>query len=299
MNRAKYLILLHLIVIIFGFTGILGKEISLSSIPLVFFRMLIAAAALLLYLAIIRKPLLIGLKKLIQYALVGAVIAAHWICFFESIKVSNVSVALATMASTSLFVSFLEPLFYSRKPKAYEVLLGLAVIIGLVMIFSFETEYTLGISLALLSAALAALFSTVNSRLIKSGDALRISLYELFFGFIAVGVYLFLSGDVGPSLFEISSRDLWLLLILGTVATAFAFVVSVEVMKELSPFTVSLSINLEPVYSIFLALLFYGDEERMTGGFYLGTIIILSTLFVNAILKQRERKKNNQEGIVQ
>lgn len=291
MSRAKYLFLLHLIVLIFGFTGILGKEITLGAVPLVWYRMMIASLGLLAYLFYLRRTLLIPGVKIIRYALVGVIIAAHWITFFESIKVSNISVALATIASTSFFVALLEPLLGSKRIVFYELVLGIVVIIGLVMIFSFETEYSLGIILALCSAALAALFGTINSFLIKQGDSIRISFYELFFGFIAVGIYLGFRGDWSAELFELSSRDMWLLILLGTVATAFAFAVSVEVMKELSPFTVALTINLEPVYSIILALLFYGEDEQMTGGFYFGALLILSTLFVNAWMKKREKKK--------
>jgi len=290
MSRGNYLGLLHLIVLIFGFTGILGKEITLGAVPLVWFRTLIAAITLLVFMAYRKKEFKISKLKVLRYAGVGILIAAHWITFFESIKVSTVSVALATMASVSLFVALFEPIVTKKKLVFYEILLGAVVVIGLIMIFSFETQYTLGITLALISAALAAIFSTLNSVLIKQGDSLRIGFYELLFGFISVGIYLFFTGDMGLELFDVSIRDTVLLLLLGTVATAFAFVIGVEVMKELSPFTVALTINLEPVYSIVLALLIYGDDEKMTGGFYLGALIILSTLFVNAFLKRKERK---------
>jgi drug/metabolite transporter (DMT)-like permease len=291
MSRGKYLGLLHLIVLIFGFTGILGKEISIGAVPLVWFRTLIAAIALMMFMFYRKKEFKISKQKLFRYAVVGILIAAHWITFFESIKVSNVSIALATMASASLFVALFEPMVTSKKLVFYEILLGIVVVIGLLMIFSFESSYTLGITLALISAALAAVFGTLNSILIKQGDSLRIGFYELMFGFLAVGIYLLFRGELDMSLFQLSMRDFYLLLILGTIATAFAFVISVEVMKELSPFTVSLTINLEPVYSIILALIFYGDDEKMTGGFYLGALVILSTLFINAFLKQKERRQ--------
>lgn len=291
MSRGKYLGLLHLIVLIFGFTGILGKEISIGAVPLVWFRTLIAAIALMMFMFYRKKEFKISKQKLFRYAGVGILIAAHWITFFESIKVSNVSIALATMASASLFVALFEPMVTSKKLVFYEILLGIVVVIGLLMIFSFESSYTLGITLALISAALAAVFGTLNSILIKQGDSLRIGFYELMFGFLAVGIYLLFRGELDMSLFQLSMRDFYLLLILGTIATAFAFVISVEVMKELSPFTVSLTINLEPVYSIILALIFYGDDEKMTGGFYLGALVILSTLFINAFLKQKERRQ--------
>jgi drug/metabolite transporter (DMT)-like permease len=228
----------------------------------------------------------------LKYAGVGAVIAGHWISFFMAIKVSNISITLACLASSSLFVALFEPMVSSKKINLLEILLGIVVIAGLVMIFSFEFKYKLGIFLGLLSAFLAAVFATFNSQLVQKEDAVKIGLYELICGFIWITLFFLFSGKLNADLIQISFRDTWLLLILAIVATAFAFVGSVLVMKELSPFTVSLTINLEPIYGIILALLFYGESEKMTGGFYFGALIILATLFINAWVKRKERKRN-------
>lgn len=291
MSRLGNLILLHIIVLIFGFTAILGEEISLEAFSLVWFRTLLASASLILFVLITKRSMRVKPLELLKYAGVGLLIAGHWISFFMAIKVSNISITLACLASASLFVALFEPLVTSKKLNLLEIILGLVVIAGLVLIFSFEFSYKAGIFLGLLSAFLAAVFATFNSILVQGNDAVKIGLYELMAGFLGISVFLLLSGELSAETLDISGRDFWLLLILATVATAFAFVGSVLVMKELSPFTVALTINLEPVYGIILALIFYGENEKMTPGFYLGAIIILGTIFVNAWLKRKERKK--------
>lgn len=283
---------LHAIVLVWGFTGILGKLISLDAYSIVWYRMLIAFAGLLIYAKIVRLPIMVDPLTLGKYLGVGFIVATHWILFFESIKVSTVSVALATMSSATLFTALLEPLFYRRKIIGYEMLFGVLVIAGLIMIFNFESSYYLGISLALLSAFCASLFTTINGKFIGNGEKSRvISLYEMLGGVIDITLYFLLTGELGIWESLPSGADLGYLLILGLVCTSLAFVISVEVMKHLSPYTVSISINMEPVYSIILALLFFGEEERMSPGFYAGALLILSTILVNAYLKRRQRKQ--------
>lgn len=283
--------MLHFIVLIFGFTGILGKEITRSAEVLVWYRMLIAAFSIGLMLALLKKKFSVSLRQLGAYALVGFIIAAHWISFFGAIKISNVSIAVTCMATTALFVSVWEPLIRRKKFVGYEALLGLCVIGGIVLIFSFEPGYSLGILVGLISAALAALFSVFNARLLDRDEPMRISFFEMLFGFAGVSMFILFSGSARPSDFVPEGNDLFYMILLGTVATAFAFVASVWVMRELSPFTVALSINLEPLYTILIALYLYGSEERMTPQFYLGGAIILSTLVANALLKKRDRRR--------
>jgi drug/metabolite transporter (DMT)-like permease len=291
-NELKYQMALHAIVLVWGFTGILGKLISLDAYSIVWYRMLIAFAGLLIYAKVIRLPIMVDPLTLGKYLGVGFIVATHWILFFESIKVSTVSVALATMSSATLFTAILEPLFYRRKIIGYEMLFGVLVIAGLVMIFNFESSYYQGISLALLSAFCASLFTTINGKFIGNGEKSRvISLYEMLGGVIGITLYFVLTGELGIWESLPSGADLGYLLILGLVCTSLAFVISVEVMKHLSPYTVSISINMEPVYSIILALLFFGEEERMSPGFYAGALLILSTILVNAYLKRRQRRQ--------
>lgn len=289
----KNILLLHLIVLIFGFTAILGKLITIESDLLVWFRMGIATIILAAYIAFNKSTLRMKKGGVWKTVLTGFVIAAHWIFFFEAINQSNVSITLAAISSTSLFTSLLEPIVFKRKLLWYEVILGGAAIVGLYFIFKFELDNKLGLILGLISAALAATFTVINGTLIKQYDSQKISLYELSGGFLAVTAYLlFFKGFPPMSDFMLSPSDWFYILILAVVCTAFAFVVSVEVMKELTPFTVSLTINLEPVYGIILAIFIFGADEQMSPGFYAGAIIILSTLFANVLIKKRLKRKN-------
>lgn len=290
MGRYRNLILLHLIVLIFGFTGILGKLISIGAEPLVFWRCAIASVVLGGFMAARSRLRRYPLSVMLRWAGIGGIAAAHWITFFAAIKASNVSVALATLATSALFVSVTAPLVTNKKYDWRESVLGLLVIVGVAIILSVETRYINGIVLSLISAFLAGLFSTLNSIQIKTYDALNISFYELSAAAVLVAIYLALTGGWSADVVFLSATDWLWILILATVATAFAYVVSVDVMKELTPFTVALAINLEPVYSILLALLIFGDEEKMSPGFYWGALLILLALFADAVLKRRKRR---------
>jgi drug/metabolite transporter (DMT)-like permease len=287
----KNLLLLHLVVLIFGFTAILGKLITIPSEQLVWYRMFFATCSLALYLLLMKKSFKMKREGLLKTIGVGFIIAAHWIFFFEAIKQSNVSIALAATATGSLFTALLEPVFFKRKLHFYELLLGSIVILGLYFIFQFETENSIGIWLGVIAAFLASIFTVMNGQLIKKYDSTRISLYELGGGVIAISIYFLLfSPDALPN-FQLSASDWIWMLTLAIVCTAFAFVASVKVMEELTPFTVSLSINLEPVYGILLALLIFGESEKMSEGFYIGTSLILCSLFLNVWIKRSLKKK--------
>lgn len=287
----RNLLLLHLVVLIFGFTGILGKLITIPSEALVWYRMFFATLSVAIYMLFTKKSLKMLKKGVFQTIGVGFIIAAHWIFFFEAIKQSNVSITLAALSTASLFTAILEPIFFKRKVQLYELFLGVLVIAGLYFIFRFETENSLGIWLAVFSAFLASLFTVINGRLIKQYDSSRISLYELFGGVLAISLYFLIFNPSSFPNFSINPSDWVYLLILAIICTAFAFVASVKVMEELTPFTVSLSINLEPVYGIILAFLIFGEEEEMSLGFYAGTLLILSSLFLNVWFKKRNKKK--------
>ena len=190
---------------------------------------------------------------------------------------------LACLSSASLFTAVLEPLFFKRRIDLAEILFGIMVVAGLVLIFSFESEYTEGIIMALVSAFLASLFTVINGRLIQKDNPYRISLVEMIGGVIGISIWLGFSGKLGVNMIDIPGADWFWILILGIICTAFAFVASVKVMEELTPFTVSLTINLEPVYGIILAFLIFGSSEEMTPGFYIGTVLILGALYLNAL----------------
>ncbi len=296
MKQSKFgnLFLLHLVVFIFGFTGILGRLIETRSDILVWWRMIIASLTIAIFVYAtgkIKKNLSVNA---LTYSLVGFVIAAHWITFFEAIKQSNVSVTLACLSASSLFTAILEPIFFKRRVDKFELFFGVLVVSGLLLIFSFETEYKLGIILALTAALLASLFTTINGKLIQKDNPYRISLVEMMAGAAGITVWLAIKGKLDMSLFQLPPMDWFWIIILGTIATAFAFVVSVKVMEELSPFTVSLTINLEPVYGIVLAFFIFGSSEKMTWGFYVGTILILTALFLNALHRKGKLKRKKQ-----
>lgn len=288
LSKYKYHIWLHIIVLIFGFTGILGKLIEADSYLLVWYRVGIALIAILGYFFITKHSLKITRKILFKILLVGVVIAVHWITFFEAIKQSNVSIALVCFSSSTLFTSLIEPFYFKRKIKPYELIFGLLIIVGLYFIFSFEFSYLNGMLLSFFSAALASWFTVLNGMLVKETNAKTISFYELLGAFSIVSIYLLGANGLNFSAYKISWTDFKWLLILGTVCTAFAFIVSVEVMKKISPYTVTISVNLEPIYSIILALLIWPETETMSSGFYMGTIIVLVTIFLNAYFKRNK-----------
>lgn len=285
---------LHFIVFIWGFTAVLGALISLDAIPLVWYRMGIAVIFVYVYLLIRKEDLKISRKTLLGFGFTGLVIAAHWLAFFGAIKVSNVSVTLAVISTGAFFASLLEPLLYGRKIIYYEVLFGVVVMIGLYMIFDVESSYTLGIILALIAAFLSALFSVINGKYILTHKASVISFYELLFGVLGITVYLAFSGSFTQDFFKVSPNDWIYLLILASVCTAYAIIASVHVMKWISPYTVMLTINMEPIYGIILALIILGDSENMSPQFYYGAGVILLTVIANGIIKMTQKRKQRR-----
>ena len=286
-NRTKNYLLLHLIVFIWGFTAILGALITIDAIPLVFFRMGLAVIFITIYFIYKKKSFYVDKRGLLKFLITGIIIALHWIFFFKAIKVSNVSVALVTMSTGAFFTSIIEPVFFKRKIKLLEIILGLIVIVGLYIIFNFESQYKLGIIYALISSFLGSLFAVLNGLFIKRYRADSISLYQLLFGTLFVTIYLFLNNSFSISFFSLQKLDWIYLFVLSSICTAYAFIVSVKVMKYLSPYTVMLTINLEPVYAIILALFIFGDKEKMNPEFYLGACIVLGVVLINGIIKNK------------
>ncbi|WP_340203394.1 DMT family transporter [Ascidiimonas sp. W6] len=283
---------LHLIVFLWGFTAILGALISIEALPLVWYRMLMASILIGFYILIRKISIKVPWRTLILFILGGILIALHWVTFFGAIKTSNVSITLAMMSTGSFFTAILEPIWYKRRVIWYEIIFGLIVIVGLYIIFKVEGEYVYGIVLALISAFLSALFSLLNGKLVKEQKPSVISLYELFSGTLFLSVFLLFKGSFTAQFFTISISDWSYLFILASVSTAYAFIASVKIMKFISPYTVMLTINMEPVYGILLAFFILGDSERMDSGFYIGAVVILATVIANGILKYRLKKKS-------
>lgn len=259
--------------------------------------MLIATAGIAIFLKWKSTSFKIANSELKKYLFTGLLVAIHWIFFFEAIKVSTVSVALVCFASTSLFAAFLEPFFFRRKIIGYEILFGFIAVVGLYMIFEFETNYKTGILFSLFSAFVGALFTVFNGKFMAKSDTLKnseagiITLYEMVGGFIGLSTYLLISNPSFLAKDIPTISDWFYLLLLGLVCTAYAFVASVDLLKYISPYTMSISVNLEPVYAIILALLIFGEKEKMTLGFYAGASVVLITVLGNALMKGRIKKQ--------
>ncbi|MCU4188315.1 DMT family transporter [Flavobacterium sp. HXWNR29] len=292
-DNLKSYLHLHVIVFIWGFTAVLGKLISLEALDLVWYRMLFASVIMTFVVLFNKEKIRVPFNVLIGFIVSGIIIALHWLTFYQAIKVSNVSITLACLSTGAFFASILEPIFYKRKIIWYEVLFGLIVIFGLGIIFKVETQYTTGIYLAVTSAFLSALFSVINGKYAKEYSPNVISVYELSSGFLFLSIYLFFADSFTPAFFALSSNDLLWLFLLSSICTAYAFSASVKVMKFLSPFTVMLTINLEPIYGIILVLLIFPENEKMSPMFYIGAIIILATVIANGIMKSRKKLPTN------
>lgn len=292
-DNLKSYLHLHVIVFIWGFTAVLGKLISLEALDLVWYRMLFASVIMTFVVLLNKEKIKVPFNVLVGFIVSGIIIALHWLTFYQAIKVSNVSITLACLSTGAFFASILEPIFYKRKIIWYEVLFGLIVIFGLGIIFKVETQYTNGIYLAVTSAFLSALFSVINGKYAKEYSPNIISVYELSSGFLFLSVYLYFADSYSPAFFALSSNDLLWLFLLSSICTAYAFSASVKVMKFLSPFTVMLTINLEPIYGIILVLLIFPENEKMSPMFYIGAIIILATVVANGIMKSRKKLPTN------
>ncbi|QEM09448.1 DMT family transporter [Mucilaginibacter rubeus] len=288
----KNLIILHFTVFVWGFTGILGALISISAVQLVWFRVLIAFVSLFLYFKFNKTDFKIDKKSLIKLVLTGAIVGAHWILFFAAIKLSTVAVTLVCLSSITLFTAIFEPLINKKSISKLEILAGLLIITGIVLIFKFESRYTKGIITGLSSAVCASLFSIINSRQVQKIQAPVIAFYELSGAFVWISIYLFITSGYTRAML-LKPADIGYLVLLGTVCTSLAYVAGVSVMRELSAFRVALITNLEPVYGIIMSFIFFGDINKMTLGFWGGAVLILSTIFLYPVAqKQITRSKN-------
>ena len=286
-NNLKHFIHLHFLVFIAGFTAVLGELITNSSVSIVWHRMLIASILTIFFIFLKKKSLKINLQQLLKYSFLGLIIALHWITFFEGIEQSNISVTLAMFSTAAFFTSFLEPLFFKRKIIFYEIILGLLVVIGVFLIFNAEFNFINGIILGILSAFFASLFSVLNGVMIKNDSAIKISFYEFVSGVIFITIYLIFTENINTLNIEnYLSLNYLYIFILGSVCTAYAFIASVYLLKFITPYSVVLPYNLEPIYGILLALLFFGDNEKMSFQFYIGLFLILSSVLINMYVKK-------------
>ena len=288
-TNLKNLIILHITVFIWGFTGILGALISVNAIQLVWYRVMIASISLLAWFLGRKIDIRIPKKQFLQFFFTGSIVAIHWILFFHTIKVANVSVSLICLSSVTLFTAVLEPIVKKYRLSKGDIMIGLVIISGIYLIFKFETQYTAGIIFGLLSTVAASFFSTINSTLVQKNNPSIIGFYELSGAFFWITLYRLFDGSLRGETFQLSVSDWFYLLLLGTVCTALAYVAGVGVMRTLSAFRVALITNLEPVYGILLAFFLFGSREQMTGGFYLGSLLILSAVFLYPVYKRYRR----------
>jgi drug/metabolite transporter (DMT)-like permease len=290
--KFQYHIVLHLIILMWGFTGILGKIINLDPLPIVWYRVMIAVISLGIILPVLRRSLrLHSLKEFLLLALVGVVVAVHWVTFYISIDLSTASLGILCLSTTTVHVAWLEPLITGRKFSWLELGLGLIVIYGIYFVSSdFNAQDYEALVYGLVSALMAALFSVLNGKLAQTMAPSKITFYEMLVAAVFLTILLIGKGDFNAELFVLSTSDVLWLLFLGLLCTSFAFLVTVELIKRLGAFTVSLTINMEPVYTILLAIVLLKENKIVGTQFYIGASIIVVVVLMNGILKRFLRK---------
>ena len=274
-------------VLILGFTGIFGKLISLNTIELVWYRMLIAFITLFTFLAFKKELTKIKKKDFFGLLFVGSLVAVHWFFFFESIKVSNVSVAVVCLSTASFFSAMIEPFFLKRKPKLYEYILGIVVFVTLFLMLEAETKYTMGYIYGIIASFLGTLFTLYNAEYINRLEASKITMVEMLARVIIFSILMLINKEIGISNLKININDFVYLFLLGTICTAAVFVWMVEIMKYISPYSLIMAINLEPIYSIVLALIIFSESEHMNLSFYIGASVIILVVFLESYLKNK------------
>lgn len=284
---------IHIAIFLWGFTAILGRWISLSEVPLVWYRVLITCIALLFLPGVLRGLKTFGKKNLAVFAGIGCLIALHWVFFYGSIKYSNVSVALSGLATTSLFTSLLEPLIFKKRIRWVEVLLGLLVIVGIYVIFNATpSNYHKGFIMSLIAAVFAATFSILNKKYIDNGDPKAITVVEMASGFVLLSIampfylQLFPEASLSPT-----NSDWVYLLIMSLLCTALTMVLALKALKHITAFASNLSLNLEPVYGILLAWVIFDENKELSPNFYIGAIIIILSVFMHPLLESPAFKK--------
>ena len=280
-------------VIFLGFTGVLGKLITLETPYLVWHRMFIAFIALFLFLLLKKQIKTINKKDILPLLGIGAIVALHWFFFFGAIKVANISVAVICLATASLFSAFMEPIFFKRKLLKYELLFGLIVFGALSFMLyekpeNNEINYALGYIYGIASAFLGTLFTMFNGKYINKVDAAKITMVEMLGGVIVISLYFLFIGDYNVFITPLIASDIIYLILLGTICTAGIFVWMTEIMRHITPYALIMAINLEPIYSIIIGIIIFSDTEVMNLSFYLGSSIILFIVFLDGYIKNKK-----------
>jgi drug/metabolite transporter (DMT)-like permease len=288
--RGDYL-KLHFLVFLWGFSGILGKAVTIPAYEMVLYRALLSAIGIAIVMYFVKQTFHVTPKQLTNLLLTGTIVGMHWVAFFEAARVSNVSVSLVGFATNSLWTAILDPVFQKRAIKKFEIILGLIVIGGLYVIFSFEFNYPLGLALGVFAGFSSALFASFNSRMVKSIPPYTITFYEMVGAFVTLSVFLplYRITFAADNILRLSptGKDWFFMIVLAGACSVYAYTAAVELMKRISVFVIQLSLNLEPIYGIIMAVIIYGSNEKMGLNFYLGTLIILSAVLVYPLLKKR------------
>lgn len=280
--------LLQLTVMLWGATALLGKSIGLGARVLVFYRVLVVAVLMAGLVRAKNIPFWVPRRTFFELVGAGTCVALHWVAFYATIKIAGIAVAVTCLSASTFFTALLEPLVFARKIRPYELVVGALVVVGVAFLLHVEAERpSYGIALGLVSAFFSAAFGTWNGRLGKLEPPAKITLYELGTALVVVGLgFLVRPGFVAP--WDVAPRDAALLLVLAVFCTTLPWLWSLRVLDTLRPFTVSLAISLEPVYSLFLAWLVFPHEERQGPRFYLGALALLALVAFHAWLKRRE-----------
>lgn len=286
---------LHFIILLWGFTAITGKWMTIDALPLVVYRTLIAAAGVGLLMRWRGLSLRVEGSDLWKMLLTGVLVATHWFLFFQAARIATVSICLIGLASTAFWTSLLEPLLLRRPFRWYEILLGLIMVGAMYAISHFESKYYWGLLLGVGSALNASLFTIINSRFTQRQNHFAITFYEMCGAFVAITAATLATYTLtGEGQFLPATPDAWLtdganLIFLALVCTVYAYSTSVEIMRRIPPFAVNLSVNLEPVYGILLAALFFGEWREMTGGFYVSAAVILLSVLAYPVIRRFDK----------
>lgn len=282
---------LHIAVFLFGFTAILGDLIQLSALLIVWWRVLLTSLSLAFIIRVGRLFRTLPRRRILTYMGIGVIVAIHWVTFYGAIKLSNASIGVIAMATTSFFTSLIEPIVMRQRVKWYELALGLLIIPGMAFIVnSTDLSMIKGLLVGLLSAFLASLFATLNKKLITHSDERSITFLEMgsawLFLSIVIPIWTIYSGEPAEIL-PPTLVDWGYLLILALLCTTLAYILALRSLQHLSAFASNLSINLEPVYGILLAWVLLNEHEELNTGFYLGAGIIVLAVFSYPLIKRR------------
>lgn len=290
----KALFQLHIAVFLAGFTAILGKLINLNEALLVWYRLFITVVTLAAILFFRKKLVLIPAREISKIFMVGCIVALHWVTFYGSVKYGNVSIAVVCISGAGFFTAIFDPLLSKRKILISEVLLGAIAILGIYIIFDFHPQYKLGILFGIISTVLYSLFSIFNKKLLLWHSPETLTLYELGGGLLTLTLIIpfYLQGFPATSYLPTTIDWAWLL-VLGWFCTVLSFDLQLKALKKLTPFTTNLAYNLEPVYGIIMAFLFFGENKRLNINFYLGVLLIIIAVLLQMYLVWKSRKRHS------